>query len=144
MERDACVSFGASALLRERLMLASDGYQTVYCRNCGTMAVSKPNMTYEPCAMCGRDNDFGTVTIPYAYKLLVNLLAAMGINLRPKLETSEQHIKKILRNEGIDSSGEAIDIKQELDEADEGLDEEQAEEDEIAERDEMDINAFDE
>lgn len=146
MERDACVSFGASAFLRERLMLASDGYQTVYCRKCGTLAVNNPNTkTYRTCALCKETNSFGTVTIPYAYKLLVNLLAAIGINLRPEFQTSEEYLNNILRHVGATSTGEVIDARAALNEADEGLEDEEQEDEEIEQGEEGGLDtAYDE
>ena len=55
MERDAAISHGASAFLRERLMLVSDAYQTVFCKTCGIFAVNDAaTRTYKPCKLCGR------------------------------------------------------------------------------------------
>lgn len=129
MERDAAISHGASAFLRERLMLVSDGYQTVFCRTCGTFAINdETTKSYKRCRLCG-DDSFGRRTIPYAYKLLIHLLAAPGINLRPEFITSEEYIDKILKRKAVDTSvsSDINDIKTSLLEADEALDEEQEE-----------------
>lgn len=99
MERDAAISHGASSFLRERLMLVSDGYQTVFCKTCGTFAIyDGPARSYRPCRLCN-DQNFGRCTIPYAYKLLVHLLAAPGINLRPEFVTSQEHIENLFHIE---------------------------------------------
>lgn len=96
MERDAAVSHGAAAFLRSLLMLVSDGYQTAFCKTCGNFAVyDSMNFTYKPCRLCGK-SIFGKATIPYAYKLLIHLLGAMGLNLHPMFQTSEEYTAKIL------------------------------------------------
>jgi DNA-directed RNA polymerase II subunit RPB2 len=125
MERDAGISHGASSFLRERLMLVSDAYQTVFCKTCGTFAINDATTRrYKPCRLCGDDQNFGRCTIPYAYKLLVHLLAAPGINLRPEFVTSEEYADKIFRQRPIVTGGDINDIKVQLDEADEALDDE--------------------
>jgi hypothetical protein len=150
MERDAGISHGASSFLRERLMLVSDAYQTVFCKTCGIFAVndamsrekpvaaeglqqeSEPGTTgYLSCKLCGDDKNFGRCTIPYAYKLLIHLLAAPGINLRPEFVTSEEYSAKVFRQRPLITEGtEAAtitDIKTQLEQADEGLSEEERE-----------------
>lgn len=128
MERDAGISHGASSFLRERLMLVSDGYQTAFCKTCGTFAINDATTRmYKPCRLCGDDQNFGRCTIPYAYKLLVHLLAAPGINLRPEFVTSDEYADKIFRRREITEGADIDDIKIQLIEADEALDEEEAE-----------------
>ena len=127
MERDACISHGASSFLRERLMLVSDAYQTVFCKTCGTFAINdaKTHM-YKSCRLC-EDSNFGRCTIPYVYKLLIHLLAAPGINLRPEFVTSEEYVDKIFRQRQPLIGGDINDIKTQLNEVDELFDEEQEE-----------------
>lgn len=126
MERDAAISHGASSFLRERLMLVSDKYQTVFCKNCGTFAVNDPTTySYKPCKLCNSDKNFGRCVIPYAYKLLIHLLAAPGINLRPEFVTSEEYATRIL-NQRDTTLGLNL---EDPEDPDEGLEEEVAEED---------------
>jgi len=128
MERDAAISHGASAFLRERLMLVSDAYQTVFCKTCGTFAINDATTRmYKPCRLCGDDQNFGRCVIPYAYKLLVHLLAAPGINLHPEFVTSDEYVDKIFRQHPIPIGGDINDIAVQLNEADEALAEEQQE-----------------
>lgn len=125
MERDAAISAGTSSFLRERLMQVSDAYQTSFCKSCGTFAVNDANtQQYKACRLCGDKNNFGRCTIPYAYKLLIHLLAAVGINLRPEFVTSEEYADKLFRPKMSIGMGDVDDITIQLGEADEGYREE--------------------
>jgi DNA-directed RNA polymerase II subunit RPB2 len=128
MEQSSLISHGASSTMRERLMFVSDGYQTVFCKRCGTFAVNDPGSEtgYRQCRLCQDTTSFGTVTIPYVYKLLKNLLAAIGINLRPEFMTSQEYMAKIFQQLG-EKGATVDDIQQGLMEADQGLEDEQNE-----------------
>lgn len=119
MEFAATVSHGASSFLMERLMFVSDAYQTAFCRTCGNFAVWNPNQdpnsnidilknqgSYLACRMCGDSNNFGRATIPYSYKLLIQLLASANINLRPDFLTFEEYTQKLFSKERKGESGE--------------------------------------
>jgi len=82
MERDAIISHGASAFLRERLCTVSDAYQAVYCSKCGSIAIANHTSDKFVCRSCNEGATFGTCTIPYAYKLLTHMLAGAGFNLQ--------------------------------------------------------------
>ena len=100
MERDVAIAYGASAFLRERLMGVSDEYQTVFCIVCGNFAVNDQyNNFYKACSLCGNEDKFGRCSIPYVYKLLMHLLAAPGLNLRPELMTNADYALKVLPKE---------------------------------------------
>lgn len=134
MEHGAVISHGASAFLRERLMLVSDAYQTVFCIKCGVFAVNDAaTRRYKPCRLCGDDKNFGRCVIPYANKLLIHLLAPFGINLRLEFLTSEEYAKKIFTQNTLTTNQDVNVIKGLLDEADEALSEEQEEFDDDAE-----------
>lgn len=125
MERDAVISHAASSFLRERLMLVSDGYKAVFCRVCGTFAVNNPiTSQYRPCILCGKEK-FGHCTIPYVFKLLVHLLAPLGLNLRPEFLTMAEYADKVLTASGA----EIIHAENEEEEEDEEKQEEIEEED---------------
>lgn len=123
MERDALISHGVSAFTLSQLMYASDAYQTAFCKTCSSFAVyDETTRLYKPCRLCGDNKNFGRATIPYAYKLLVHLLAPLGINLRPEFVTSDEYLEIILRNSV--KEGDLEDVKSQLNEADEGFDDE--------------------
>lgn len=131
MERDAAISHGASSFLRERLMLVSDAYQAIWCKGCGSFAVNDSlSNSYKQCRLCG-GTTFGRCTIPYAYKLLIHLLGAIGINLRPEFLTSEEYIEKVFRKQTA-AKITVDDIKGLLEEAD-YAEEEEPEEDVVDE-----------
>ncbi|KAG0438371.1 DNA-directed RNA polymerase III subunit RPC2 [Dictyocoela muelleri] len=71
MERDCLISYGASSLIQERLMLSSDAYDTFLCTECGFIGNKK---------CCGIVK---AIKIPYAFKLLVQELISM--NVYPKI-----------------------------------------------------------
>ena len=121
MERDAAISHGASSFLRERLMGVSDAYQTAFCKTCGTFAVyDGATQQYKDCRLCG-DRNYGRCTIPYAYKLLVHLLAAPGINLRPEFVTSDEYSEKLFRGDLTIEGASLEDIEGQLKDVDELL-----------------------
>jgi DNA-directed RNA polymerase II subunit RPB2 len=95
MERDALLAYGASASLRQMLMLSSDAYPATFCTNCGSFATIFKKVL---CVTCGNNNidQFGTCIVPYVYKLLTQLLAPMGIFLRPEFVTREQYTEDVL------------------------------------------------
>ncbi|KAF4519356.1 hypothetical protein B566_EDAN011362 [Ephemera danica] len=84
MERDCLISYGASNLLVERLMLASDVAEMNVCKKCGTFG-------YQGwCQRCRSSSDVCLMKMPYATKLLFTELLAMNIN--PRMEMQPQKI----------------------------------------------------
>lgn len=109
MERDAVISHGCSAFLRERLMLVSDRYETAFCAICGTFAVScdlaiGKHPKFRRCPICKNATHFGKAEIPYAYKYLIHLLGCFGINLRPSFMTLNEYSDHIFNNVSLDFS----------------------------------------
>ncbi len=118
MERDALISHGASSMLRERLMLVSDAYQTAFCKNCGNFAVFDGTTgRYRDCRLC-KGTVFGRCVIPYVYKLLIHLLAAPGIRLRPEFVDSEEYAQSVFKSKGSLGLGTLEELAAELREAD--------------------------
>jgi DNA-directed RNA polymerase II subunit RPB2 len=81
MERDCMIAHGVSRFLKERLFDCSDPYQIIVCDKCGMITASQ-----DECLACRKDN-VTTCNIPYAAKLLIQELMAMGIkiSIKPKL-----------------------------------------------------------
>jgi DNA-directed RNA polymerase II subunit RPB2 len=78
MERDCMIAHGASRFLKERLFDCSDPYQIIVCDHCGMIVASK-----DECIACRKDN-VTRKNMPYAAKLLVQELMAMGIKVAIK------------------------------------------------------------
>jgi DNA-directed RNA polymerase beta subunit len=90
MERDALISHGASKTLLERLCLVSDKYTTAYCKNCGTLAIANHMAGEYECRNCREKGDFGTLTTPYAMKLVADLLQGAGFKVKYNLENANK------------------------------------------------------
>jgi DNA-directed RNA polymerase II subunit RPB2 len=88
MERDCGVAHGAAAVLHERMMISSDKYDAPICEKCGLIGTVIQNETFEPmkCGMCG-ETKVHMIQMPYAGKLMIQELMAMGIS--PKLVIKE-------------------------------------------------------
>lgn len=78
MERDCLISYGASMLLIERLMLSSDAVEVDVCNSCGLFAYS------QWCNTCKSSSSVSHIKMPYSCKLLFQELVSM--NIVPRLE----------------------------------------------------------
>lgn len=76
MERDCLLGYGASEILLERFLFASDEYYFQLCSACGTIGCR---------GTCRNDrsSEMKTIRLPYPAKLLMQELISMGI--RPKI-----------------------------------------------------------
>jgi DNA-directed RNA polymerase beta subunit len=87
MEKDCFVSHGASRVLLERMLYASDAYRAPMCTTCGLVAVNKHNSDFGMnirgqkayCRVC--DGNVEDITMPFVYKLLLSELNAVGITV---------------------------------------------------------------
>lgn len=103
MERDTIISHGASGVMQSMLLHNSDAYTAPVCGGCGLTAIPTPppppsgRGTFQHqniqqsgggayCQNCRRGDLVQMTTIPYAFKLLQNELAAMHISMRIRLE----------------------------------------------------------
>ncbi|CAH1388640.1 unnamed protein product [Nezara viridula] len=73
MERDCLISYGASMMLIERLMISSDAFDVDVCNLCGRLAYSGW------CHGCNSSASVSTIRIPYACKLLFQELQSMNV-----------------------------------------------------------------
>ncbi len=81
-EATALLSHGASEIIHERFVKASDEYVQPFCVSCGRPADYNVNTGVIGCKFCGDKATFGKVTYPFSYKLLVQLLEAAGLGAR--------------------------------------------------------------
>ena len=61
------------------MMKVSDEFKLVVCQSCGSMINNRV------CSVCN-DSNPGVLTIPYVFKLLINLLNGTGIDVRINTE----------------------------------------------------------
>lgn len=79
MERDCLISYGASMLILERLMISSDAFDVDVCNVCGRLAFSSW------CHNCQSSASVSKISMPYACKLLFQELMSMNVVPRLKL-----------------------------------------------------------
>ncbi len=93
MERDCGVAHGASAVLHERMMISSDAYDAPICENCGLIGtVTADFMGEYQCTSCN-EKKVQIVKMPYAGKLLMQELMAMGVAPKIILKQALKNIK---------------------------------------------------
>ncbi|XP_011690080.1 PREDICTED: DNA-directed RNA polymerase III subunit RPC2-like [Wasmannia auropunctata] len=80
MERDCLISYGASMLLVERLMISSDAFKVDVCNKCGLIGYNGW------CQRCKSSSSVSTITMPYACKLLFQELQSMNVVPRLSLK----------------------------------------------------------
>jgi DNA-directed RNA polymerase II subunit RPB2 len=106
MERDCLISHGMSKYTKEKLLDVSDSYDAYVCDKCGLFAqrFRTPNNKIIPsskdiyyCQACDNKTSISKVTIPYAFKLLVQELQAMSIN--PKIHIKSDNIDNMDNND---------------------------------------------
>ncbi|MCD6279963.1 DNA-directed RNA polymerase subunit B [Candidatus Micrarchaeota archaeon] len=87
MERDCLVGYGASMLIKERLLDESDKATILVCNQCGSTAVHDYIRNRNYCPVCD-STDVSIVEVSYAFKLLLDEIKSIGIF--PRLITSDK------------------------------------------------------
>ncbi|MCD6592381.1 MAG: DNA-directed RNA polymerase subunit B, partial [Thaumarchaeota archaeon] len=88
MERDCLIAHGASFLLLDRLLEQSDKYTAHFCKLCGLPAYYDLKQERFVCPVHGKDAEIATVSLPYAFYLLLEEMMSMCIY--PKLLFGEE------------------------------------------------------
>lgn len=96
MERDAILAHGAALFLKDRLLDNSDKFIVQVCRICGFLACKQKETTIRFCIYCNNEaskklgytvedhyssDSITQIIIPYAFKLLLNEMLAMGVRM---------------------------------------------------------------
>ncbi|MCX8175106.1 MAG: DNA-directed RNA polymerase subunit B [Candidatus Micrarchaeota archaeon] len=80
MERDCLIGYGASMLLRERLLEESDKTVELVCEKCGSIAVHDHVKNRQYCPLCDADaSKLHEVGMSYAFELLLDEVKSLGI-----------------------------------------------------------------
>ena len=78
MERDCLIGYGASMLLKERMLEESDKAVELVCNSCGSIAVHDHIKNRSYCPVC-ESTDLAEIEMSYAFKLLLDEIKAIGI-----------------------------------------------------------------
>ena len=122
MERDSLISHGVSAFVQDSMMERGDKYKFAVCNQSGMIAVYNPdkkiffspqldgpmkytgsladdNLRVENVTQHGRD--FSVVSVPYTFKLLVQELQAMNVQMRIITEDNISQIENMQYSKNI-------------------------------------------
>jgi len=78
MERDCLIGYGASMLVKERLLEESDKTVEMVCNKCGMIAVRDFIKRRDYCPLC-ESTELHHIEMSYAFKLLLDEIKAIGI-----------------------------------------------------------------
>jgi DNA-directed RNA polymerase subunit B len=87
MEKDVFVAYGASSIIKERLLDASDKTTIFVCDKCGLEGYYDSREKKLVCPIHGPDASLIPVDVSYAFKVLLDEMKSMGIY--PKLSVKE-------------------------------------------------------
>jgi DNA-directed RNA polymerase beta subunit len=95
MERAALLSHGATDIVRERLMLASDKYKLDVCATCGNHAIINPRLGEKKCLVCKdpRVARIGTVTCSFVSLLIIKILQGLGIMTKYSVKDADPSLE---------------------------------------------------
>ncbi len=83
MERDCLIAYGASMVLKDRLLEESDKAEIFICERCGLLAYYDIKQRRYVCRVCGDKSKVSSLVIAYAFKLLLQEM--MSLNVAPRL-----------------------------------------------------------
>jgi len=81
MERDVVLSHGLAQFIKEGWLDKSDKFRWGVCRYCGILANYSYQSNINECLYCNRQ-DLVILETPYAFKLLIQELESMGLQIR--------------------------------------------------------------
>ena len=88
MERDCLIAYGASMVLKDRLLDEADRTEIHICEKCGLIAYYDAKARKYICRVCGETATISTVVIAYAFKLLLQEM--MSLNIAPRLKLKDK------------------------------------------------------
>jgi len=88
MERDCIIAYGASMILKDRLLDESDKADIFICERCGLVAYHDVKQRRYICRVCGDKGKISSVSVAYAFKLLLQEM--QSLNITPRLMIKEK------------------------------------------------------
>jgi len=88
MERDCIIAYGASMILKDRLLDESDKADIFVCERCGLIAYHDIKQRKYYCRVCGDKGKVSSVSVAYAFKLLLQEMSSL--NIIPRLMIKEK------------------------------------------------------
>ena len=88
MERDCLIAYGASMILKDRLLDESDKSEIFVCERCGLVAYHDVKQRKYVCRVCGDKAKVSSVSVAYAFKLLLQEM--QSLNIAPRLTIKEK------------------------------------------------------
>lgn len=83
MERDCLIAYGASMVLKDRLLDEADRTEVQVCEKCGLIAYYDSKQRKYICRVDGDSSKISTVIMAYAFKLLLQEMTSL--NIAPRL-----------------------------------------------------------
>jgi DNA-directed RNA polymerase subunit B len=77
------IAYGASMLLKDRLLEESDKAEVYVCERCGLLSYYDIKQRRYVCRVCGDKGRVSSIVIAYAFKLL--LQEVTSLNVAPRL-----------------------------------------------------------
>ena len=88
MERDCLIAYGASMILKDRLLDESDKAEIYVCERCGLTAYHDVKQRKYVCRVCGDKAKVSSISVAYAFKLLLQEM--QSLNIAPRLLIKEK------------------------------------------------------
>jgi len=88
MERDCIIAYGASMILKDRLLDESDKTDIFVCERCGLVAYHDVKQRKFHCRVCENKGKVSSVSVAYAFKLLLQEMSSL--NIAPRLLIKER------------------------------------------------------
>ena len=88
MERDCIIAYGASMILKDRLLDESDKSEIFVCERCGLVAYHDIKQRRFYCRVCDKKGKVSSVSVAYAFKLLLQEMSCL--NIAPRLLITER------------------------------------------------------
>ncbi len=88
MERDCLIAYGASMMLKDRLLEESDKADIYVCERCGLVSYYDIKQRRFVCRVCGDKAKVTSISVAYAFKLLLQEM--MSLDVAPRLLIKER------------------------------------------------------